>query len=162
MLAGLAAVADAGLVYDLLVLPHQLRAAVRAVRSVGHLMVVLDHAAKPEIASGPVEPWASLVAELAATRRAYCKVSGLVTEAGPGWSPGALQPFVDHLIGHFGPDRLLFASDWPVSSAVATYADVIGCARTLFNDLSEHERAAIFSDNARDAYGLVTGPGGSA
>lgn len=155
VLTGLAAIADAGLVFDLLVLPHQLPAAARAVRSIDHLIVVLDHAAKPEIASGPADPWSSLVAELAATERAYCKVSGLVTEAGPGWVAADLQPFVDHLLCQFGPDRLLFGSDWPVSSAVATFADVLDCACTLFSDLSGHERDAVFSANTRCAYSLL-------
>jgi L-fuconolactonase len=155
VLTGLTAIADAGLVFDLLVRPHQLPAAIRAVRSIEHLTVVLDHAAKPEIGSGPADPWSSLVAELATVERAYCKVSGLVTEAGPGWTAGEIQPFVDHLLHHFGPDRLLFGSDWPVSSAVATFAEVLDCARTSFSDLSGHERDGVFSTNTRRAYRLA-------
>ncbi len=87
---GLRAVAQAGLVYDLLTLPHQLPAAVDPVRALPGLTFVLDHLAKPPIASGELQPWAALVRELAVLPNVYCKLSGMVTEAGrPGWTVAA-------------------------------------------------------------------------
>jgi L-fuconolactonase len=154
VLRGLEAVAGAGLVYDLLVAPHQLPAALAAVRHVESLQAVLDHAAKPIIANGPSEPWMGLVAALAETGRVACKVSGLVTEAGSGWSPEMIQPFVDHLVEAYGPERLLFGSDWPVCNAVAALDEVVALVNALIEGLAPEERLAVLSGNARRVYGL--------
>ena len=96
---GIDAVARAGLVYDLLVLPHQLEAAIELVRAHEHARFVLDHGAKPALSeAGFREPWASLIAELATAGNVACKVSGLVTEAGADWSARLLGPVIEHLL----------------------------------------------------------------
>jgi L-fuconolactonase len=154
VLRGLEAVAEAGLVYDLLVAHHQLPAALAAVRHVDTLQAVLDHAAKPVIAAGPSEPWMGLVAALGATGRVACKVSGLVSEAGPRWSAEMIQPFVDHLVEVFGPERLLFGSDWPVCNKVADLDDVVALANALVAGLTPDEQLAVLGGNAIRAYGL--------
>ncbi|WP_328752217.1 amidohydrolase family protein [Streptomyces sp. NBC_00285] len=156
---GLAAVADAGLVYDLVVLPHQLPVCVKAAGSLPHLTFVLDHLGKPPIASQGLEPWATDVRALAALPNTVCKLSGMVTEADlASWTPDDLRPYADTVLDAFGPDRLLFGSDWPVCRLAATYAQVVETASELTGPLSSHERAAVFGDNAIRTYGLEVRP----
>ncbi len=155
VLRGLEAVAAAGLVYDLLVLPRQLPAAAEAVSRVPDLTFVLDHAGKPPIASKELEPWAGDIRTLAARPNTVCKFSGLVTEAAwATWTTADLAPYAETVVDAFGPDRLMFGSDWPVCRLAATYAEVVGAARTLTAHLSEDERTAVFETTAGRVYGL--------
>jgi L-fuconolactonase len=150
---GLRAVGAGGLVYDLLVGPAQLPAAVRVVSELEDVRFVLDHGAKPVI--GTVEPWAGLIGELALRPNVVCKLSGLVTEAGPGWKPETFGLYVDRLLACFGPGRLMFGSDWPVCTVAASYHEVMGLARSLVaSQLSAAETGAVFGGNAAAAYGL--------
>lgn len=153
---GIDAVARAGLVYELLVLPHQLEAAIELVGAHQHARFVLDHGAKPELArAGFQEPWASLIAELAGAANVACKVSGLVTEAGADWSARQVGPVIEHLLECFGPHRLLFGSDWPVCTLVASYHEVFALARdTLAGRLEDEELEAVFHANAVAQYRL--------
>ncbi|MFF4056041.1 amidohydrolase family protein [Streptomyces sp. NPDC001668] len=153
---GLAAVADAGLVHDLVVLPHQLPACVKAAESLPHLTFVLDHLGKPPIASGTLEPWATDVRALAGLPNTVCKLSGMVTEADPvSWTIDDLRPYADTVLDAFGPDRLMFGSDWPVCTLAATYEEVLDTARRLV-PVSVH--AQVFGATADRVYGL-TAPG---
>lgn len=155
VLAGLRAVAAAGLTFDLLVRAPQLPAAASLAARLPELRLVLDHAAKPPIAAGEWEPWASGVAALAARENVVCKLSGLVTEADwTGWEVGHLRRYVDHVLDVFGPDRLLFGSDWPVCELAASYEVVVDAAIALTGSLSDAERLAVFEHNARAVYGL--------
>ncbi|MBI0314574.1 amidohydrolase family protein [Streptomyces javensis] len=152
---GLAAVADAGLVYDLLVTPRELPAAIDAVRELPQLRFVLDHAAKPPVASGEHDPWGWQLAALAALPNVDCKLSGLVTEADwEGWKPEQVLPYAWHVLDAFGPGRVLFGSDWPVCVLAATYDEVVALADRATLRLGEGERAAVFGGNAARAYGL--------
>ncbi|SEC10559.1 L-fuconolactonase [Amycolatopsis tolypomycina] len=158
VLAGLSAVAAAGLAFDLLVRPAQLPAATEVALRLPQLRLVLDHAAKPPIAAGEWEPWASGVAALAARENVVCKLSGLVTEADwTGWEVGHLRRYVDHVLDVFGPERLLFGSDWPVCELAASYEVVLDAAIACTGSLSDAERLAVFEHNARTAYGLDAG-----
>ncbi|MFE9808509.1 amidohydrolase family protein [Streptomyces sp. NPDC005548] len=152
---GLAAVAEAGLVYDLVVLPHQLPACVRAAAGHPGLTFVLDHLGKPPIASGPPEPWAGAVRALAALPNTACKLSGLVTEADPARrTPDDLRPYADTALAAFGPGRTMFGSDWPVCTLAATYGEVMHIAEELTTGLSPGEREAVFAGTATRVYGL--------
>lgn len=152
---GLVAVADAGLVYELLTLPHQLPAAVRAVAETPDARFVLDHCSKPPVAAGELEPWAGRLRELACHPNVTCKLSGLVTEADWGtWTVGDLKPYVDVVVEAFGPDRLMFGSDWPVCLLAAPYADVVEAAERLTASLAPAEREAVFGGTARRVYGI--------
>ncbi|WP_394820941.1 amidohydrolase family protein [Pendulispora albinea] len=152
---GLSAVADAGLVYELLILPHQLPAAERTVAALPHLQFVLDHGAKPPIAAGHMEPWGSALERLAAHPNVTCKLSGLVTEARwTTWTVEDLRPYVMLLVEAFGPERLIFGSDWPVCLLAAEYAEVLAASQQLTSALSTAERDAIFSGTARKIYRL--------
>lgn len=162
VVAGLSTVASAGLAFDLLVRPAQLPAATEVALRLPELRLVLDHAAKPPIAAGEWEPWASGVAALAARENVVCKLSGLVTEADwSGWDVGHLRRYVDHVLEVFGPARMLFGSDWPVCELAASYELVLDTAIALTGSLSDAERLAVFEHNARATYGLDAGGGTS-
>jgi L-fuconolactonase len=155
VLRGLAAVASAGLVYDLVVLPHQLPAATEAAARLPELTFVLDHLGKPPIASRELEPWASAVRALAARPNTVCKLSGMVTEAARStWTTPDLAPYADTVLDAFGPGRLMFGSDWPVCRLAASYAEVVAAARALTHRLAEDERRAVFETTAGRVYGL--------
>ncbi|WP_043670823.1 amidohydrolase family protein [Streptomyces xylophagus] len=152
---GLAAVAHAGLVYDLLVLPQQFPAAVEVAASLPQLTFVLDHLGKPPIASGQLEPWATSLRSLAALPNTYCKLSGMVTEADwKTWSTEDLHPYADTALDAFGPSRLMFGTDWPVCTLAATYGEVTDTAGELTDDLSAAERADVFEGTATRVYDL--------
>jgi L-fuconolactonase len=151
---GLAAVAEAGLVYDLLVKPHQLAAAVEAARRLPGCTFVLDHLGKPPIASGELQPWADAVRLLASLPNTVCKLSGMVTEADRSWNVEDLKPYADTVLDAFGPERLMFGSDWPVCRLAATYAEVGAAAGELMAKLSPAERREVFAGTAVRTYGL--------
>jgi len=152
---GLAAVAEAGLAYDLLVRPRELPAALAVAAEMPELCFVIDHLAKPPIASGELEPWAELLAGFGPLEHVAAKVSGLVTEADwQKWTVDDLRPYVEAALKVFGPDRLLFGSDWPVCLVAASYEEVVGAARSLVSELSPAERGAIFGGTAARLYRL--------
>jgi L-fuconolactonase len=152
---GIRAVGAAGLAYDLLVRARELPAALELARRLPEVRFVIDHLAKPPIASGALEPWRSGIAAFAELENVACKVSGLVTEAEwSSWTPADLRPFAEHAIDVFGPQRLVFGSDWPVCLLAATYADVVDTARALLGGLTDGEQAAVMGENATRIYGL--------
>ncbi|GAA1602657.1 amidohydrolase family protein [Kribbella hippodromi] len=151
---GLAAVADAGLAYDLLTKPPHLPAAIRTVRDLPQLTFVVDHISKPRIGD-PLEPWAAELRALAALPNVTCKLSGMVTEASwRNWKPADLQPYADTVLDAFGPDRVMFGSDWPVCLLAASYAEVVETAEVLTSALSPAEQHAVFTTTATRTYGL--------
>lgn len=152
---GLATVAAAGLVYELLVLPHQLPAAVEAVRAVPGGRFVLDHCAKPPVASGEVAPWAADVRALAAAGDVVCKLSGLVTEARWGdWRTADLRPYADVVLEAFGAERVAAGSDWPVCLLAASYGQVWDAVHDLTAGCSPDERRAVLHGTAARTYGI--------
>lgn len=152
--AGLKAVAEAGLAYDLLTKTPQLPAAVETVAALPELTFVLDHISKPVIGADP-EPWATELRSLAALPNVTCKLSGMVTEASwTDWKVSDLKPYVEIVLDAFGPDRVMFGSDWPVCLLAATYAEVVQAAEDLTADLTPAEQNAIFGDTARRTYTL--------
>ena len=117
--------------------------------------LVLDHLGKPDIARG-ARAWGEQVAELAAMPHVVCKLSGLVTEAPHGqWDSAQLRPFIDEALARFGPQRLMFGSDWPVCLLVAEYQAVAQLADEATAALSASEQAALWGDTAANVYGLT-------
>ncbi|MFC0624829.1 amidohydrolase family protein [Kribbella deserti] len=152
---GLAAVAEAGLTYDLLTKPPQLPAAIHTVQAMPELSFVLDHISKPPIGTGELEPWARGLRELASYPNVTCKLSGLVTEADwAGWTVDDLRPYAEIVLDAFGPDRVMFGSDWPVCLLAASYAEVVAAAEDLTSYLTPTERDAVFGQTARHTYSL--------
>ena len=155
VLRGLAAIARAGLVYDLVITAGQLAASARAAASVPDLVFVLDHLGKPPIAAGRTEPWARDLRGLAALPNTMAKLSGLVTEADwRRWQVADLRPYAEVALDAFGPARMMFGSDWPVCTLAASYPDVLAAARDLTAGLSPAEREAVFAGTATSVYGL--------
>jgi len=155
VLRGLAAVARAGLVYDLVITTGQLPAASAAAEAVPDLTFVLDHLGKPPIAAGELEPWATDLGRLAALPNVAAKLSGLVTEADLGhWRTADLRPYAEVALECFGADRLMYGSDWPVCTVAAGYEEVLAAARELTSGLSAAEREAVFAGTATRIYRL--------
>jgi L-fuconolactonase len=165
VLRGLAAVAAAGLVYDVVAAGAQLRAAVTAAAATPQLEFVLDHLGNPELAAQMDESWASTLRAFAALPNTAGKLSGILGEppAGQASLPAAgsdaqtrhLWPYYEIALSSFGPQRLMFGSDWPVSTVTMNYPDIVATARTLTHGLSQDERTAVFHDTARRVYRLV-------
>lgn len=148
-----------GLVFDALVLPRQLRGLQRFAARHPGLPIVIDHAAKPFIASGEIEPWRSDMTALAALPQVHCKLSGLLTEAGTRCDAAALQPYTQALWELFGPRRLLWGSDWPVLNLAADYAhwwQLSHALTRLFKPApTADELDALFGANAVRLYQLL-------
>lgn len=144
-----------GLTYDLLIYPHQLPAAIDLVGLLPEQPFVLDHLAKPRIKTGEIDPWRHDIEALARHDNVCCKVSGLVTEAAwGGWKPADFTPYLDVVLAAFGPERLMFGSDWPVCLLSGAYADVVGLAKEFFSRLSAAEQALVWGGTATRFYGL--------
>lgn len=148
---GVRAVAAAGLVFDVLVRAREHRAALALLDAVPEGSFVLDHAGKPDIAGG--DPgWVSRIDDFAARPNVACKVSGLFTEAGPGWRRQPVDRYVRAVVERFGPDRSLFGSDWPVSTLATTYDDVVRRTTDALADLTADERQSVLSGTAERTY----------
>ncbi|MGE4620338.1 MAG: amidohydrolase family protein [Planctomycetota bacterium] len=152
---GVRSLAQRGQTYDLLIYERQLPAAIEFVQAIPEVPMVLDHIAKPRIEAGVLEPWASQIKELALAPNLMCKLSGMVTEASwKNWSPDDLRPYIETAIEAFGPDRLMFGSDWPVCRLAAEYPQVKNLVEPYLATLSDSERAAIEGGNASSFYRL--------
>jgi L-fuconolactonase len=117
---------------------------------------VLDHLGKVPLTSTALVTWARDLADLATCPNVVVKLSGLVTEDDPGrWSVDRLRPVVDHALATFGPDRLLFGSDWPVVELAGGYGRWVAAYLQLTEDLTAAEQAAIDSANTQHTYGLT-------
>ena len=150
---GIAAVGDAGLVYDLLVTTDGLAGARDLVADQPDVTFVLDHAAKPPLRDGDLDAWRAAITELATLPNVNVKLSGLVTEADRNrWRVADLRPVADWLLATFGAGRVLFGSDWPVCELSASYAEVLGAARACLGGLSVTERDAVLGANAQRVY----------
>jgi L-fuconolactonase len=152
VLRGLAALADAGLAYDLLVTARELPAAVEAARRLPGLTFVLEHLGGPAVRAGDDPAWAEGVTRLAEHGNVSCKVSGLAVG-----SAERLAPFVDRIVAAFGEDRLLFGSDWPVCLLAASYDEIMNRLGAVTRELSPAARTKLLGENARRVYRLSAG-----
>jgi L-fuconolactonase len=150
----LAALATLGLRFDALVTPRELKPLLATLERHPDLAVIIDHCAKPDIAHDAWQPWADDLAAIARHSAACCKLSGLVTEAGRGWSVDALRRYVAHVLDCFGTGRVIWGSDWPVLTLAASYAEWVEACDELLAGLTQGERDAIYGGNARRFYGL--------
>jgi len=153
--AGIRALQGSGLVYEILIYERHLPQTIEFVDQHPQQLFVLDHVAKPLIAAGVLEPWATRMRELARRENVWCKISGMVTEADWNtWTPEKLKPYLDVAAEAFGPGRLMAGSDWPVCLVACTYERWWEVLREYFAGFSEEERAAVFGGNAVEVYGL--------
>lgn len=155
VIAGVAACGARGLVQDLLPKEPHLPACITLVDSLPEVTFVLDHIAKPRIAAGEMDPWRALITELARRENVMCKLSGMITEADwAGWSVDDLRPYTAHVFETFGPERVMFGSDWPVCLLAGSYGEMVHVAEALTQNLSGAEQAAVFGENANRIYDL--------
>ncbi|MET7697423.1 amidohydrolase family protein [Streptomyces sp. NPDC005485] len=153
---GLAAARDRGLCYDVLVRNHQLDQAIRLAERFPDLPQVLDHAGKPSIADGELAEWESQLRLLAAHPHVVCKVSGLITEADhERWTVDDIRPVWDVLLSAFGPDRLMFGSDWPVANLAGGWNRWAATVDELLDGFSADETSAILAGTATTFYRLT-------
>jgi len=152
---GIKALAETGLVYDILIFEKHLAATIEFVDRHPNQVFVLDHIAKPPIRDSVLKPWKRNISELARRTNVCCKLSGLVTEAGwSTWSDADLRPYVDVVLDAFTPKRLMFGSDWPVCLLAATYERWFESLSRSINQLSPTEKGGIMGGNAIKIYHL--------
>lgn len=148
----LRAMAECGLVFDALVksvhLPHILTLAKRH----PDMRIVIDHAAKPDIAHGEWQPWADAIARVAAETTAMCKLSGMLTEAEPSPESGAVHRWASHVLASFGLERVVWGSDWPVVETAASYSDWWNEAQDLLGSFELSQRESAVGGNACRLY----------
>jgi L-fuconolactonase len=148
------ALAAHGLAFDALLHPQHLSRLLRLIERHPDLRIVIDHGAKPRIRDRQFEAWARDIERVARNSAVSCKLSGLVTEAAPQWGEVDLAPYVAHLLAIFGPERLIFGSDWPVATLASSYQRWLDTATSLTAHLSAAEQALIFGGNATRFYRL--------
>ena len=151
---GVQKVGSRGLTFDLCATHDQLRDVFELVRECPNTRFVLDHCGKPAIRDRLLDPWRADLARLADCVNVWCKVSGLLTEAARGWQDADVLPYASHVIEHFGPERVIYGSDWPVLTLAGGYTDWFGFAERLTAGWSDAERRGFFCDNARRAYAI--------
>jgi L-fuconolactonase len=143
------------LIYDILIIERQLPNTIRFIDQHPDQEFVLDHIAKPLIACNELSPWKENIHELAKRDHVSCKISGMVTEADfTDWSPEQLHPYFEVVLEAFGPERLLFGSDWPVCLVATTYQDWVNLVQKEISSLSETEQTKIMGGNAERIYKL--------
>ncbi len=148
----IAAMIANNLTFDALVLPRHLEHLKAFLARYPQLSVVIDHCAKPEIRNGAFEPWTSQISEIAAFPNVYCKMSGLVTEARKDWEEADLRPYIDHIMHIFGPNGVMFGSDWPVINLAADYRQWHQLVRSSMQSASEKNQYSFSTGTALKAY----------
>src|SRR5215212_215388 len=152
---GLTAVRDAGLAYDFLVRPRELPAALATANALPDMRFVIDHIAKPPIASGEIDAWSALLEPFRSLTHVSCKLSGMITEASwANWTPADLRPYVHRAVDIFGTERVMYGSDWPVCLLAGSYGAVKSALEEALPPLSSAERANVFGANAIRFYRL--------
>jgi L-fuconolactonase len=141
-----------GLVFDALVLPRHLSRLRTLIAHHPDLAVVVDHGAKPLVRERVLEPWATDMETIAAAPRVMCKLSGLVTEAAADWEAADIAPYAEHILRIFGPQRVLFGSDWPVVNLAGGYDRWREAALSFVRAFDAADRAAILGGNAQRRY----------
>jgi L-fuconolactonase len=154
-LNGLSQLKRFGLTYDLLLYPRHLPIACDVVKRFPDQPFVLDHIAKPPVRASEMEPWARDLKRLAGFGNVSCKISGLVTEAKwDSWTAQDFEPYLDVVLGAFGPHRLMIGSDWPVCTLAAEYTSVIKVETDYISRLSANEQHAILEQNPIEFYSI--------
>ena len=149
------AIISEGLVFDALTMPHHLKNLHRLLVKYSEMKCVIDHASKPHIKDRAIDEWAFDMKAIARDTNAYCKFSGMVTEAGPNWSVDDLRPYAQQLLNTFGPSRLIWGSDWPVCNLALNYQKWVDTSDALLAELSQSERTNIYGQNAIQVYGFL-------
>ena len=154
-LKGISKLKNTGAVYEILVFSHQLPAVLEFVKLFPEQQFVIDHIAKPYIKQGYIDSWALLMKAIGSYENVSCKISGLITEADyKTWKPIDLMPYMNVVLEAFGPNRIVYGSDWPVCLVAGSYAQVLNAAKAFSGQLSKDERELFFYKNAQRIYTL--------
>ncbi|MFG1793063.1 amidohydrolase family protein [Nocardia sp. NPDC049149] len=155
VMCGLRAVGAAGLAYDLHISEREMPAAIEAAATLPETRFVIDHLALPRIGERARDPWAAHFDSLATLPNVTAKLSGLITQANwTSWTVADLVPYTQHALEAFGPDRLMFGSDWPISALATPYEQVLETTDALLSGLNHAERTAVMDTTARRVYCL--------
>jgi L-fuconolactonase len=158
VLRGLGELARRGIPYDLLLRPPHLPLVPRLSERVPELRMVIDHIAKPLIAAQRMNGWAADMESAAKIPQVWCKLSGMITEADPsGWKAEHLRPYVQHVFSLFGPDRLMFGSDWPVCALAGTWKEVLAAFTQAIGPQPVGVREKLLGETAAEFYRLHGG-----
>jgi L-fuconolactonase len=148
------ALLELGLTFDALIKPRHILNVVRFIERYPSLPVIVDHMAKPAIHDGGFDVWRRDMEEFRALKHVHCKISGVLTEDGPDWTFERLKHYFEAVIDIFGPDRLVFGSDWPVVNLVADYSRWIGVLSEAIAGLTRADQQKIWADNGEKFYRL--------
>jgi L-fuconolactonase len=141
--------------YDILVMPHQLGAALEFVKQFPNQKFVIDHIAKPYIKDGYYDGWALLMTEIGKIDNVSCKLSGMITEADFNtWQPSQIKPYMELVLQAFGAEKIMYGSDWPVCLVAGNYSKVKELTTEFIAKLSKNEQDAIMGQNAMNFYNL--------
>jgi L-fuconolactonase len=154
VLASLRLIAETDFPFDFLTYTRHLPFVLQVLEAVPRLRAVIDHISKPNILEGQLEPWKQLMTQASQYKNLYCKLSGMITEADHRhWTGSDLRPYVEHVVKCFGPDRIMFGSDWPVCLLAGSYGQVITALRDILSPiLDEGTERKIFGANAARFY----------
>jgi L-fuconolactonase len=149
-------IAERDIPFEFLTYTRHLLHVVKVLESVSNLRAVVDHVSKPEIKNRKLDPWRSLMAQVANHPNVYCKLSGMITEADhKTWTPEDLRPYVEHVVESFGMDRVMFGSDWPVCLLAGSYDQVVEALQLILKPrLNPQQEASVFGGNAARFYKL--------
>jgi L-fuconolactonase len=152
---GIQLLKDFGLRYDCLIFERHLPQTIQFVDRHPNQIFILDHIAKPQIRQGVISPWKETLTELARRENVFCKLSGLVTEASwQSWTEADLDPYLQIALAAFGPERIMFGSDWPVMLLASSYKRWLGIVQRGISLLSEYEQERILGKTAMEVYRL--------
>ncbi len=155
VLAALRLLPRYGLAFDVCIFHGQAGRALAMMRACPEVAFVLDHIGKPGIKAGLMEPWRRDIREMAALPNVVCKLSGVTTEADHrAWTRDQLRPYIDHVVECFGPDRILYGGDWPVSELAGGYLQWLATLEWATAGFTPEEKRKLFRDNAARAYRL--------
>ena len=153
--SGVRTLSHYGLSFDICIFHPQLGNAIRLVEQCPHVRFILDHIGKPDIKNQLFDPWKEDIQTLASFPNVHCKISGLVTEANlEAWTPADLQPYIEHVISCFGFERVIYGSDWPVSTQASDYPRWVRTLQDAVSGCSSEALGNLFRDNAIKFYRL--------
>jgi L-fuconolactonase len=145
---------ELGLRFDALIKPKHIHNTIKFIERYPSLPVVVDHMAKPAIRDGAFDVWRRDMEAFRPMPHVYCKISGILTEDGPNWTVANIKPYVEAVLDIFGPDRIMFGSDWPVVNLVADYGRWISALNEVVGALPANDQAKFWAKNAERFYGL--------
>ncbi|MFL2665113.1 MAG: amidohydrolase family protein [Dehalococcoidia bacterium] len=150
---GLEVIAERNLTFDFLARPRNLIFIPKIMSLVPNLKAVLDHIGKPEISNKKIQPWLNDIRKISSIDNVFCKLSGMITEADHlSWEIDDLRPYVHHVLSLFGPDRIMYGSDWPVATLAGDYKDVKNSISEILTELDVTSKKKIFGENAKKFY----------